>query len=222
MKRATGEQSRREFLRRAAAAGLAAPFFLNGGCAAAQEKRGGKLELIKKNAMTGDCNWCGAREVPADVSWRSVFAGPDEKGEPLIISGTVYLPDGRTPAPDVLIYAYHTDTEGIYGRPGEPQHGRFRGWMLTDRRGRYEIRSIHPAPYPTGRTPAHIHYTLTGRTFREDWIDTVFFEGDRLLTERIRRGMSGKGGFNPIVRLEKKPDGVLYGVRDIRLEKGWA
>jgi len=29
-------------------------------------------------------------------------------------TGVVYKPDGKTPAPDVLIYYYHTNTDGIY------------------------------------------------------------------------------------------------------------
>ncbi len=213
------EENRRDFLKRVSYFALAIPFFSN--CATAQTRQVSDLDLIKKNAMQGDCNWCGAKEVPQNVTSRSIFAKEGEKGESLIISGTVYLPDGKTPVPNILIYAYHTDTGGIYGKDGEPQHGRFRGWMLTDAKGRYEIKTIKPAPYPNGKAPAHIHYTLTGKTFKEDWIDTVWFEGDKYITDETRKELKGKGGFNPIVKLEKKANGISYGVRDIRLEKNW-
>ena len=62
----------------------------------------------------------------------------------MIISGTVFQTDGKTPAPNTLIYLYHTDMYGIYGRGSEHKHGRFRGWMLTDAKGKYEFRSIRP------------------------------------------------------------------------------
>lgn len=215
------QETRRDFLKRISIVALSAPFLVN--CATAQKNPeiSGDLELIKKNAVPGDCNWCGAKEVPEIVSWRSTFAKDDEQGEPMIISGKVYLPDGKTPAPNILIYAYHTDTEGIYGREGEPRHGRFRGWMLTDDEGRYEIRSIKPASYPNSTIAAHIHMTLTGINFKEDWIDSVLFEGDQFISAREREKAGRKGGFNPIVKLEKRPDGILYAVRDIQLDKRW-
>lgn len=213
------EENRRDFLNRVSTVALAMPLLAN--CASAQKSaEASNLELIKKNAMQGDCNWCGAKDAPANVGWRSVFAKEGEKGEPLIVSGTVFMPD-RTPATNILIYAYHTDTEGIYGRDGEPQHGRFRGWMLTDEKGRYEIKTIKPASYPNSTIAAHIHMTLTGTAFKEDWIDSVLFEGDKFISTRERNKAGNKGGFNPILTLEKKSDGILYGVRDIQLPKDW-
>jgi protocatechuate 3,4-dioxygenase beta subunit len=106
---------------------------------------------------------------------------------------------------------------GIYGRDGEHKHGRFRGWMLTDRQGRYEFRSIRPASYPNTTISAHVHMTLTGTNFREDSVDSILFEGDRFITARERSEAGRKGGFNPILKLEKGADGVLRGVRDIQL-----
>ncbi len=214
------KENRRDFLKKISTAAFAFPFLAN--CTSAQEKANlSDIELIKKNAKQENCNWCGAKDAPENVSWRANFAKQNEEGEPLIVSGTVYMPDGKTPVPNILIYAYHTDIKGIYGRNGEPLHGRFRGWMLTDKKGRYEIRTIKPAPYPNGQAPAHIHYTLTGKTFKEDWIDMVMFEGDRLITDGIRSGLKGKGGFQPIIKLKNKSDGFLHGVRDIQLERNW-
>lgn len=213
------EENRRDFLKRVSTVALAIPFLSN--CAIAQKEQVSELDLIKKNAIQGDCNWCGAKEVPDDVTWKSTFVKENEKGEPLIISGTVYFSDEKTPASNILIYAYHTDIEGIYGREGETQHGRFRGWMLTDEKGRYEIRTIKPASYPNTTIAAHIHMTLTGMKFKEDWIDSVLFEGDKFISAREREKAGKKGGFDPILKLEKKADGILYGERDIRIEKSW-
>ncbi len=212
-------ETRRDFLFKLSAVTLAMP--LLDGCTTAQKAQVSELDLIKKNANKSNCNWCGAIDAPRDLGWRANFASRSEKGEPLVVSGTVYLSDGKTPAPNVLIYAYHTDTEGLYGRNGEPRHGRFRGWMLTDAKGRYEITTIKPAPYPNGGAPAHIHYTITGKTFKEDWIDDVWFDGDKYINDENLKRLKGKGGFNSILQLKKNAAGVLHGIRDIRLEKSW-
>lgn len=168
-----------------------------------------------------DCEWCGALGAPANVSWKTIFADEKEPGEPMIISGTVYKSDGKTPAEGVLVYAYHTNAQGVYRtKESEHRHGRLRGWMKTGADGRYEFRTIKPASYPNQRTdPAHIHMTVSGKDFPEYWIDSIWFEGDPFITDEIkRRQLSGRGGFNPIVRLEKDANGIWRGVRDIKLE----
>ena len=59
--------------------------------------------------------------------------------------------------------------------------------------------------------------TVTTLERREDWIDSILFEGDRFITER-ERGWSGKrGGFNPIITVTTGKDGIQRGVRDIQL-----
>jgi protocatechuate 3,4-dioxygenase beta subunit len=216
-------ENRREFLRRASLAAVAFPFLLN--CqndSLAQKSSGDVLSRIKKNANTSPAvNWCGAIDAPENVSWKSVLQPKSVKDQPMIISGTVYKADGKTPARDILIYFYHTDTEGYYNRkrPGEPLHGHFRGWMLTDAKGRYEFSSIRPAPYPERKFAAHVHMTLTGVNFKEDSVDSILFEGDRLISSQEREAAGKKGGFNPIVKLEKDANGIWRATRDIQLWK---
>ena len=109
-------ENRREFLKNASLAAIAFPFLLN--CknnALAQTSSKDILDLMRKNAATPkDCgNWCGsAQEAPNDVSWKAVLADEKDEGEPLIISGIVFEKDGKTPAPNILIYAYHTNAKG--------------------------------------------------------------------------------------------------------------
>ena len=91
--------------------------------------------------------------------------------------------------------------------------------MLTDEKGRYEFSSIRPASYPNSTQSQHVHMTLTGTDFREDWIDSILFEGDRFLTDRERSSVGKRGGFNPIVTLAKGNDGIMRAVRDIQLMK---
>lgn len=214
-------QNRREFLRNTGIAAAIIPFLVNcQSSALAQKSKSDVLKLIKKNANTSPAvNWCGAIDAPEDVSWKSVLTPTSDRDQPMIISGTVYQSDGKTPAPNILIYFYHTDSEGYYNRkrPGEPLHGHFRGWMLTDAKGRYEFSSIKPASYPNRTQSAHVHMTLTGVNFKEDSIDSILFDGDKFITSEERNSAGKKGGFNPILKLEKGADGVLRGTRNIQL-----
>jgi protocatechuate 3,4-dioxygenase beta subunit len=111
----------------------------------------------------GPCDGCNLmfEGMPRELGWRTTIAGKNEPGEPLEIRGVIYQKDGRTPAPGVILYVYHTDAKGYYSpAPGQTQgrrNGHLRGWMKTDAQGRYELRTIRPAPYPSRDNPAHIH-----------------------------------------------------------------
>ncbi len=209
-------ETRRDFLKQASLALTLPLIFGCGNYGQAQVSGSDLLGGLRANAISDpNCGGCGARDVPTNVSWRTKLAPASDKGERILINGTVYGPDGRSPVADTLIYLYHTDIYGIYGRNAEHKHGRYRGWMLTDERGRYEFESIMPASYPDSTIAKHIHMTVTGLDKKEDSIDLILFEGDRFLTasERIPR----KGGFDPVLKLVKNSDGISRGVRDIRL-----
>lgn len=211
-------QNRREFISRAAFATVALPLLAN--CrsdAIAQQKLTDVLAAIKANAVAVDGEWNGAKDAPNDVSRQTSLLRKNESGDVITIAGTVYEVDGVTPAPNFLIYIYHTDAEGLYGRTGEHRHGRYRGWMLTDAKGSYEFTTIRPASYPGRRFAAHIHTTITTAKQKEDWIDNFLFEGDPLISANERAEAGKKGGFQPIVRLAKGTDGIGRAVRDIKL-----
>ena len=209
-------ETRRDFLKSASVA-MALPLIL--GCRAngsAQLSNDKVLRELRANAIadTRDEYW-GARSAPDSVNSKATLSGPDDKAERILITGTIYKADGKTVAPNTLIYLYHTDVHGIYGRSGEHRHGRYRGWMLTDERGRYEFESILPASYPNSTIAKHIHMTLTTRGMKEESVDSILFDGDRFLTARDRA--INRGGYDPVLKLTKGSDGVSRGVRDIRL-----
>ncbi|HEY0051653.1 MAG TPA: hypothetical protein VGB68_20310, partial [Pyrinomonadaceae bacterium] len=79
--------------------------------------------------------------------------------------------------------------------------------------------SIKPAIYPVRKFAAHVHMTITGKNFREDWIDSILFEDDRLISAQERNQAGKRGGFNPILKLEKGSDGIFRAARDIQLWK---
>lgn len=171
----------------------------------------------------GFCEGCeGIYEgMPKDLRWQTVIADSAEPGERLEINGTTFKKDGKTPAKDIILYVYHTNSKGYY-EPSEGQtgwarrHGHLRGWVKTDEKGNYRFRTIRPAPYPNGSDPAHIHCIIKEPDKNEYWIDDYFFEGDPLITERIKNRLEKRGG-SGIVKLTKDENGVWRGQRDIVL-----
>ena len=154
-------------------------------------------------------------------SWRITIASDKEPGEPLIVSGTIYTPDGRTPMSGINLWVYHTDATGHYSTEGtgENRNTRLHGQMTTNAEGRYEFRTIKPAAYPGFTNPAHIHAYVSGPGYPEYWIDEYLFADDRLVTEDVRRKHSGQGTFSPILQLTRGSDGILRAVRDIKIER---
>jgi len=164
---------------------------------------------------------CCFENQPAAISSVMRIAGKDEAGEQLSISGTVLKSDGKTPFANVLLYAYHTDSKGIYSKAGNEKgiqkwHGRLHGWCRSDANGRYEIRSIRPAPYPSGQGgPAHIHMAVREPDGATYYINDFVFADDPNVNETYFRliGPGDKG----VVQLKKDAQGVWKGTRDIPL-----
>ncbi|MDO6388815.1 intradiol ring-cleavage dioxygenase [Pontibacter sp. BT731] len=144
---------------------------------------------------------------------------PDAKSK-LKLTGTVYLPDGKTPAPDVILYIYHTDSTGIYPTRGDEKgwarrHGYLRGWIRTGPDGRYTFYTTRPGTYPSRNEPAHIHVTVKEPDKNEYYLDDFLFEDDPLLTPQVRRERPERGG-SGIVSLQGQGD-LLVANRDIIL-----
>jgi len=162
---------------------------------------------------------CSKCIAPAAMSSLITVAGPDEPGERIVVSGTIYKPDRRTPAEGVVLYVYHTDATGYYSKDDDPYNPRLRGWMKTGADGKYEFRTIKPAPYPHRTTPAHIHAQIYSDTISEYAIDEYWFEGDRFINnEQKRLLLTGRGGPGSILKLTRSADGSLTATRDIILD----
>jgi protocatechuate 3,4-dioxygenase beta subunit len=168
-----------------------------------------------------DCVECPHWEAPASLTDRMTIAAPSEPGTRLVIEGTIFQTDGKTPTAGVLLYAYHTNAQGYYahapGTTGQGRwHGDLRGWLRTGPGGRYRIETIRPAPYPERSIPAHIHMHVMAPQGRERWIDDIVFDDDPLVTASYRSRMENLGG-SGIVHLECDASGVFHGRRDIIL-----
>lgn len=150
-----------------------------------------------------------------------------EEGRKILLTGIVYERDGKTPAPGVVLYYYHTNADGRYiHKPSESRsmppnergqtHGYIRGWVKTDSLGKYFIYTAIPGAYPTDDEPAHIHVTVKEPgDIDEYYIDDYVFDDDELLTSARRRAMENRGG-SGVLRLVQADD-LLVGERNIFL-----
>jgi protocatechuate 3,4-dioxygenase beta subunit len=138
--------------------------------------------------------------MPKNIKSIDTSAGWTEKGQKLLITGTVYRLGGKNPAPNVIIYYWQTDNNGYYSPNKEmdeqtKRHGHVRGWVKSDENGKYSIYTIRPAPYPNDTMPAHIHISIKEPNIdNEYYIDEFVFDDDLLLTGKKRKELENRGG----------------------------
>jgi protocatechuate 3,4-dioxygenase beta subunit len=112
-------------------------------------------------------------------------------GERIIVSGRVLDSDGH-PVRDQLVEVWQTNAGGRY-RHALDQHPApldpnftGAGRCLTGADGSYRFVTIKPGAYPwrnhaNAWRPAHIHFSVFGRTFAERLVTQMYFPGDPLL-----------------------------------------
>ena len=175
--------------------------------------------------VDGPCEGCEAVFEFGDKNLSSVDTLPDfDKDGPRIkITGTIYKPDEKTPAEDVIIYVYHTNQNGIYETKGNEtgwakRHSYIRGWVKTDTDGEYAFYTLKPGTYPSRSEPAHIHITILEPNGKYYWLGSYHFEGDPLLTEKEVNPELPRGGSSGLLSLQKEED-LWVGKRNIILGK---
>ncbi len=153
-----------------------------------------------------DCDvmYIGMPEIP---SWTDTSSGWQEPGQKLLLTGTIFEPDGKTPASGIILYYWQTDVNGYYSpKPGMDartgRHGHIRGWVKTGADGRYAIYTIRPAPYPNDVSPAHIHLLIKEPALEHEYYtDDVVFDDDKLLIPYLKKYPANNRGGSGIVRV---------------------
>ncbi|WP_234997052.1 dioxygenase family protein [Hymenobacter roseosalivarius] len=164
--------------------------------------------------------------MPASLTSTLKMGGPNEPGDPLLITGILLQADGKSPYAGVILYAYQTDHTGHYTKKGgetgvQKWHGHLHGWAKSDKQGRYTINSVRPASYPSRTDPAHIHAVIQEPGGRRPpyYITDFVFKDDPLVTPKyIASILSVSVGGAGIVELQRTATG-WKGHRDIILKR---
>src|SRR6266511_3429631 len=139
------------------------------------------------------------------------------RGQPLVVSGTVYAPDCTTPLAGAVVHLWQANGEGVYGPgpqgPGEVRCCYLQGTLRTNARGRYQVETVKPAHYQGAKPPppAHIHLEVS-HPAAGVLLTELHFQGDPYLEESLDSG--------PVIGLRtlQGPHGpYLRGVFDIVL-----
>jgi len=121
---------------------------------------------------------------------------PDEQGDPMVLYGEVLDLDGK-PVPGALVDMLQAGNDGTYsGFVGDAPRTNLRAQLHSDADGRFQIRTIRPAPYqiptsgPVGRylemigrhawRPAHFHLKLSAEGLAPLTTQLYFRGGDWL------------------------------------------
>jgi protocatechuate 3,4-dioxygenase beta subunit len=112
-------------------------------------------------------------------------------GERIIVGGRVLDENGR-PVPHTLVEVWQANAAGRYAHKLDqhdaPLDPNFTGAgrVMTDEHGRYSFTTIKPGAYPwknhfNAWRPAHIHFSLFGRSFATRLVTQMYFPNDPLL-----------------------------------------
>lgn len=164
------------------------------------------------------------------VPFQTRLALPLERGDRMILSGTVFSSDCRTPVPGALVEVWQANHAGVYDtdKPGnytEAHAFNLRGMLYTDEKGRYEIETIVPGRYPippglpglekyAGVTrPAHIHFRVMD-ALHLPVTTQLYFKGDPFIAK------DPWAAHKPSLAIDLKQQGNLRrGVFDIVLDR---
>jgi protocatechuate 3,4-dioxygenase beta subunit len=127
------------------------------------------------------------READGDLTRQ--HAG-EPLGERIIVHGRVVDEDGRG-VPDTLVEIWQANSCGRYTHVNDqhpaPLDPNFTGAgrTITDDEGRYRFVTVKPGAYPwknhpNAWRPAHIHFSVFGRSFTQRLVTQMYFPGDPL------------------------------------------
>jgi len=180
-----------------------------------------------KGTILGPYYLPGQQHLPARTT---LPMRPEEKGTPLVFTGRVLDLDG-TPVAGAQLDLWQADADGYYSgfAPHIPE-GNLRGVVTADEEGRFEVRTIQPAPYqiptdgPTGKLitgadwhpwrPAHLHLLVRAPGHRQ--ITTqLYFAGGEWLDSDVAEAVKPELVLTP----EDQGDGSRRATYDFVLER---
>ena len=134
------------------------------------------------------------------------------------ISGTIFEPDGVTPASDVILYIYQPDENGNYEMKRDDFRKRYvyhRGWIKTNADGRYTFYTFIPGKYMHTKELKQIHRVIKQPGRAEYELNSFFFNDDPLIPD-LTLACRAKA-VQSMLRLEQQKDGMYVASKDIVL-----
>ncbi|MCW2575791.1 MAG: catechol 1,2-dioxygenase [Modestobacter sp.] len=204
------------------------PLFLDVFVEHVVEEVAARTQQGTKGSILGPYYLPNAKRLPSstDLPMRA-----DEKGTQLTFTGQVRDVDGN-PVAGAELDIWHADDKGYYSgfAPDIPE-GNLRGVVVTDDQGRFEIRTMQPAPYqiptdgPTGALisaadwhpwrPAHLHL-LVGAPGHRTITTQLYFEGGEYLDSDVAEATKPELVLSP----QEQSDGTRKATYDFVLERG--
>jgi protocatechuate 3,4-dioxygenase beta subunit len=135
----------------------------------------------------------GGRRIGATDADLTCQHGGEPLGERIIVTGRLLDSAGR-PLAGHLVEIWQANAAGRYAHEVDqhpaPLDPNFSGGgrCLADADGAYRFTTIKPGAYPWGNhanawRPAHIHFSVFGRSFAERLITQMYFPGDPLIAD---------------------------------------
>ncbi|GAA3088220.1 protocatechuate 3,4-dioxygenase subunit beta [Pseudonocardia yunnanensis] len=144
-----------------------------------------RLTEVTGPLLTGDIG-------PNDNDLTTQHAG-EAIGQRIVVFGRVLDSDGRA-VPNTLVEVWQANAAGRYAHAVDnwpaPLDPNFTGGgrVVTDAQGNYSFTTIRPGAYPWGNhhnawRPAHIHFSLFGRSFTQRLVTQMYFPDDPLFDQ---------------------------------------
>ena len=180
-----------------------------------------------KGTILGPYYLPGAERLPAQAT---LPMRDGEKGTPLVFAGQIRDLDGN-PIAGAEVDIWQADGDGYYSgfAPHLPE-GNLRGVVVTGNDGRFEIRTIQPAPYqiptdgPTGKLisaagwhpwrPAHLHL-IVGAPGHRAITTQLYFAGGEWLDSDVAEAVKPELVLDP----QDQGDGTRRAEYDFVLER---
>jgi protocatechuate 3,4-dioxygenase beta subunit len=136
------------------------------------------------------------------------------QGDRLFLSGILNATDCETPISNAVLDFWQADEEGTYDNEGFI----FRGKLITDANGQYNLETIIPGKYLNGSSyrPAHIHLKVQAEGY-EDLVTQIYFSGDTDIGADA--WASAPSAENRIINLNAGFAGDWFGTFDIILSQ---
>ena len=145
---------------------------------------------------------------------------PNSKGAPVILKGSIFKEDGKTPIENALVEIWHCDENQVYDNASDEY--RYRGGQKTKKQGTYKFTTIVPVSYKANPDneaswrPAHIHMRVSVPN-QQDLITQIYFKGDKYV--ETDKWAASPQAVNRILDISKNKSGESEIVFNVILNK---